>query len=828
MMLLRVITSFREWVRRVVTRQDRPSEGSNADRCRFDTPTTEVVHSTLDDETCHEAADDSEEVDNADVLQLPNPECIENSEPDTESSKQQQLHTSDIAAVEPNLPEPPTPPDAAGQEDLSSGSDTDTKPSSKGDGKGEAEESQSVQDDTPVMAEPDGSQRCDSPDIGQPAQPTDAETTVLDREGSDKPVDSVESHGVDCSEDREALLNQETVDGDTETPTPPPTLPKEPQAGGSDKAESVELTPPSTETQETRGPDQPIIDTVDTKLDLGDGGRGETSEPTKSPREIEGRRTNPNSRLPKRSDDADTLYTSKPELICRERPGEWEREIVLSVPADCRISEVRHNGTILSADNAEYRLSSFSGNLSVEYIDGKMDEISLADDQNTPLVFKTRRDWKGEGRKVKGITKGCFIVVAPSAWNREGPVPVEPQGCVDHSFLVHFFHVDDNTATDEVGGFEEYGYLITQAGFALEGKRVSDDSEHGDLFVGAYPRLETAPGIVWARVGEEKEHGWQGENFKPAEKSLKEVLDGRQGRFFVRVYDTETQIVDSGEFRYWETLQEIRMNDEPYSPDALLIPSIEGHSTITLRFVGVDGNTLHPTLKMDNSHSTVGPDGVVKVLPCPDPNEVACSLSSETDNVDIMIRLPRVWWRLGQSNKCSDKWRDTPLTMTREEFRQSAKADAVVQLRLPPHIRSVRVGFGGDMNRIFLVPDGLPLRSFIDYDQIDHHLNKDVFLQIQCGKAVLPLIRVTKDQPPSNPNVPASRLRRQDIPYARVKKHSDGGFRQGKGFSRGELRGAGFSLADSAYLHIRIDPRRRSVHGANIDILEEVALNARG
>ncbi len=43
-----------------------------------------------------------------------------------------------------------------------------------------------------------------------------------------------------------------------------------------------------------------------------------------------------------------------------------------------------------------------------------------------------------------------------------------------------------------------------------------------------------------------------------------------------------------------------------------------------------------------------------------------------------------------------------------------------------------------------------------------------------------------------------------------------GVWRPGKGFSRGELREAGLSLADAARLHIRFDKRRRNTHPVNV------------
>ena len=434
MILPKVITSFWDWVRRVAMRQNWPSEGSDADRRKFDTLTTEVVHPTIGDEIWHKEADDSDKVDNADVLQLLNSEYTENSEPDTASTEQQQPHTSDTATVEPVLPGPPEPPDVLGADVLPSESNADPKPSSV--------------DNT--REEPDGSPRCDDPDIGQLNQPTDDETLVLSHQDSDESADSVEPHDADCVDARQPSPNQETAESNTETPIPTSTLTKEPQAGGSDKAESVELTPASTETQETRGPDQPIAESVDAKLDQDDGGRELIRKSIRSPRNIGSRRTGVSGRRTRSPDTSPRPFTPKPELTCRGRAGKWE--IALSTPPDCNVETVSHNGTSVRTDNTEYLLQSFSGNLSIEYEDGTEDDIPLVDDK-TPLFFKMRRDWQGLGRRLDSLTKGYFVVVTPADWTYKGHVTVEPEGAVDPNCLAHFLYVGDD---NQVGHFEEY------------------------------------------------------------------------------------------------------------------------------------------------------------------------------------------------------------------------------------------------------------------------------------------------------------------------------------------------------------------------------------
>ena len=180
--------------------------------------------------------------------------------------------------------------------------------------------------------------------------------------------------------------------------------------------------------------------------------------------------------------------------------------------------KVRHCDSELSAENGEYRTPSFSGSLVIEYADRDKDEIPLADE--APLVFKLRNQWQGDGRRVTGISRGYFIVIAPHTWIRSGRAPVIPEGCSDANYSAHYFSIDREDGTDDVGGFDEHKFSLSRSWYALEGRRVHDDSEEGDLFVGAAPVLKPAGGVVWVRMGEEAHNGWDGQNFRPEDESL--------------------------------------------------------------------------------------------------------------------------------------------------------------------------------------------------------------------------------------------------------------------------------------------------------------------
>ena len=462
----------------------------------------------------------------------------------------------------------------------------------------------------------------------------------------------------------------------------------------------------------------------------------------------------PTQQRPKDDTGAKLPFIPRPEFRCRKRPGSWQWEVILSAKDECNVAEVRHRGEPLSVANGEYRLPSLAGSLSIDYKDREPEQVPLSD--GTPMVFKSRNDWSGDARKVGGITNGHYIVIAPKDWKRTGPAPVEQEGCTDTDFMAHYFYVRKGESAENVEGFEGHKVALTQSRFELTGDRIFDDSEDGELFVDTVPRLKPLSGVVWSRVGEEAEGGWSGENFKPSERHLADVLHGRQGRFFVRVFNDDAKLLDSGEFRYLHELREIRVNGEPYSPNTLLIPSSGGHSPTEIRFICADDATIHPTLPADETHATVDLEGAVIVAPHSKGDRVVCTLSPGISPVDIVIMLPRIWWRMEPGNGESDEWRDTPLEMTRQQFRDYAYADSAMRLRLPPRIASVGVGFDANMGRSYSsqnTKDGkicsIPLTDFNDYPEIDRRLNEDALLNVACEESVCTLIRVFADPVPT-------------------------------------------------------------------------------
>ena len=482
------------------------------------------------------------------------------------------------------------------------------------------------------------------------------------------------------------------------------------------------------------------------------------SEPKKSrkkvPRNIGSRRTSQvlTQESKPKSPEQQHPPVFHPELICRRIPGSaWQWEILLSADNECRILEMRQDGESLDMADGHYRPGSYACPLRIVFDGDNQIEFPMFD--GAPLIFKLKKDWTGDGHRVGGITKGYFIVIVPSDWKRKGHVPVEQEGCSDLNFVAHYFFRNGDEPTEDIGRFEEYELSFANS-FELKGERVFDNAEEGELFVGSAPELTVNSGIEWVRVGEERKDGWKGGNFKPAERSLAEVLENRQGRFFIRVFNAEAKRRESCEFRYLRDLRKILLNGERYTECTLLVPSSEGHFPTKIGFVGIDGAVITPKLAAEVKHVDVWRGDLI-IAPRPDADRVSCALESDSGSVDTVLDLPRVWWRLERNGSEPSEWRDTPLVMTRREFRDEARSNATIRLRLPRQIRSFRVGFDDELDQVYRFrtkeEDGavIPLSDFVDYSQIDRRLSEEVFLNVQCEDSVLAFIQVSADPVPT-------------------------------------------------------------------------------
>lgn len=439
----------------------------------------------------------------------------------------------------------------------------------------------------------------------------------------------------------------------------------------------------------------------------------------------------------------------QPELLCHKNRlgGTWDIE--LSVDEEYTIKSVYLDDRKLEIEKNKCRIPSLSGQLFIEFSDGRKQNISLH--ENNPLIFKFRANWVGDGRKVTAITNGCFIVIAPREWNRTGHIPVAPEACGDADFVAHFFSRTSQSQQEYIGGFHEHDDLHVEAGIKLSGPHVFDDSDEGKLFVQRVPALITTGDIEWARVGEEAKSGWKGQNFKPAEQSLSEILNGREGRFFLRIYDSTGRLVDSIEFRFLKRLKEILINGEPYTQHTILLPELNGHTQTEVRFVSTERSQPMELKVSDDTHSTVNVDTLM-VGHTPEANSILCTLGSLPNEVCIQLNLPRIWWKIVSEDSTLCNWSDKPFKMTRHEFQDYAQNGSEIRL-MQKQLQSITAGFDDELSLTYRIsqrdcPVAIPMRDFIDHILIDQRIYADVQFKVEIAGTALPLIVISADPLP--------------------------------------------------------------------------------
>lgn len=452
-----------------------------------------------------------------------------------------------------------------------------------------------------------------------------------------------------------------------------------------------------------------------------------------------------------------TARHSKPELTCQWDPSTscWNVYVV----AESGVKSVAQGTRELPFGDNCACLDSYTTSLSVISGDDVLWEINCIDNSKI-AIFKMSVNWRGVGRKINRMTKGHFIVIAPAHYTQLEHVPHAPERCGDSSFSAFYFHRGGQGEDDASIGFNEHPLSMTQNRFALTGGSIYDSSEKGTLFVNSVPKLRADSTIMWVRVGEETEKArqgkkaWLGQNFEPQRHSLSEILNGRQGRFFVRVYENSRKLVDTGEFRYMRDLKAIRVGGENFSSSQLILPGSDGNEITTIEFIAESGSTVSPHLRTESEYMTTRENSII-VKPNPLADRVACWFSAADDEVEVVVDLPHIWWTLASSDADPFDWQATPFALSRDQLRELATSNYSVFLKLPSSApRAARVGLDCLTDRSYRRTEAapwirIPLIDFIDYRKIDDQRYENATLDVELAGTSVTLVNITPDPIPA-------------------------------------------------------------------------------
>lgn len=343
-------------------------------------------------------------------------------------------------------------------------------------------------------------------------------------------------------------------------------------------------------------------------------------------------------------------------------------------------------------------------------------------------IFKLTGDRAERGRAVREGSTGPFLVVVPESWQWSE----ELSG--SYSRVIEFispgscrgYHVELPLAAGRALAFRTSDGEIVRIPcggqrFGFVGLRVDDVSEHAaPLFVREPPHLHCSGSpdevaVTTVVVGDEgpadgkprwRDFSERFEDLRPA------IANRRAGWFFVRLYDSSDELIESVDFRFVADLEAITV-DSP-SP----FPGPSGHPPARVCFRHQPGCSVS---SRSMSHLRIEPssDETVAIVP-PDPelDETQWMIAPARGRpVEVTVLIERVWWARTNGNGADARaWADQPLELSRDGFKATASTTVILRLPRAGWAEEVQVGFQASRSRpIHLSPSErectIPLRE---------------------------------------------------------------------------------------------------------------------
>jgi len=473
------------------------------------------------------------------------------------------------------------------------------------------------------------------------------------------------------------------------------------------------------------------------------------------------------TKLGRQKPKQESMRAPKPDIICWRRQTEWVLgiEIPDEYGSPSELTVVQDGMALERVSYCEeiWRLEKVSGKVTVVGQEGVPSEVMLGEEPY--LVFKLSGSDLNQGRHVKSISDGWYLVVVPKDWERHkdsGPPPVEPEYVATEGFRAHFFLLEPGLSENIVFRTAD-GVLnrikTERPRFELSGNQYNDGSENiGPLFLQEPPKIRVPKKRQWEEiqtviVGEEGpgRGKWRME-FKPTpelrEQALPiEVAEKEAGWFFLRFYDDSDDLVESLDFRFARGLEKIALSTSPP------LPGPEGHLSALVEFHHA------PTYEVVPSCDTAGflqischqGKTAVEIPPNPNLDRTEWQVGPrDGPKTTVTVLVERLWWALSSDDKPPERWQDRHLDLSREDF--AAASQKAIWLRMPKRrwVKTVRAGFEYSKSRPYSLKVDeaaivIPLREFGDFDEV-HTTTQVLPLMVwiergdQCADCVLAVL----------------------------------------------------------------------------------------
>ena len=432
-------------------------------------------------------------------------------------------------------------------------------------------------------------------------------------------------------------------------------------------------------------------------------------------------------------------FVEKPEISCWKRERSW----VLSVELPENIIEqtglcVRQNNVELKRDESvsdSWQLVGAKGSVAISWGGNEnQSKYNFAIGTNGCILFKL--NGTGRGCNVKTYTYGQYLAIAPNDWQRDenlsGLPPAFPEPVSIDGYQAHFFFIEKGTNNKIAFSLPDGTSCSLRSnnyGVELIGKNIEDACENmGPLFIDSPPKIHfssklAAKEIKKVVVGEEGGNGkkWRAQlniiGDDGEDQSLGPALDERGiGWFFLRLYNSKDDLVDSFDFRFVSSLRDVKIANCP-------VPSETGHLPAIVEFHHDTTCQIQPIQKL-GSHFEVKREAgnTIAVIP-PDPALdkttwfVRCTEVSSAVRLDILIQ--RFWWCLSEGQKQEKDWQANLVSLKLDDFRAISKTNILFKLPKPRWTDAVMIGFAPDSVKkyeVMVKEDTImvPLRHFCD------------------------------------------------------------------------------------------------------------------
>jgi len=436
----------------------------------------------------------------------------------------------------------------------------------------------------------------------------------------------------------------------------------------------------------------------------------------------------------------------KPEIICWKRERQWVPavEVPEYLLGKSGLVVLQNTSPLTQDESSEgcWRLEQACGKVVVHWNeDEAASETTIALGEDNYLLFKLSGQNQNQGCRVKSPSSGSYLVIVSERWERDdtlsGPPPVAPESVSITGYQAHFFILEkdgDRRIAFRTPGGNPVVIKSKASRFELVGTRLNDaNREVGPLFAEGPPQIRALDDQAWKDVGtivvSEEGSGkqrWRTQ-FNPDPERMEqdlppEVAAKKGGWYFLRVYDTNGDLVESLDFRFMNTLKGITVLRS--SP----LPSEGGHKPVRVEFLHEPMCTVQPADSLACSIQIEREDNKTILTIPPDPTcDETCWLVGPRGGpqVEVTILVERLWWAVGKEDYAPSEWEDQLLSLSRDDF--TATSIKALWLRLPRRrwIDEVFVGFQQARLRPYLVKVtektvAIPLRYFGDAQELQN------------------------------------------------------------------------------------------------------------